>query len=153
MTSMAAACDSAASMSVTCRSTPFATRWDWSPRTVTCSTSRSVQFALARPAASDEELWDVLRRARLADLIASLPDGLDTVVGERGYRLSGGERQRLTIARLLLLLVARCHPRRGDGSLGLDVGGRVQAALTEALDGRAAVVAHCRRFAPPTRYS
>ncbi|GAA3308403.1 hypothetical protein GCM10020219_009630 [Nonomuraea dietziae] len=57
---------------------------------------------LARPEATEEEIWDSLRRARLADLIESLPDGLDTVVGERGYRLSGGERQRLTIARLLL---------------------------------------------------
>ena len=53
---------------------------------------------LAKPEADEDELWDVLRRARLADLVGSLPDGLDTVVGERGYRLSGGERQRLTIA-------------------------------------------------------
>src|SRR5207253_8868214 len=59
-------------------------------------------LALARPAATDEEIWDALRRARLADVVAALPDGLGTVVGERGYRLSGGERQRLTIARLLL---------------------------------------------------
>ncbi|MGN0118130.1 MAG: ABC transporter ATP-binding protein, partial [Streptomyces albidoflavus] len=57
---------------------------------------------LARPAATEEDLWDALRRARLDGLVASLPDGLDTVVGERGYRLSGGERQRMTIARLLL---------------------------------------------------
>ncbi|MGW7709003.1 ABC transporter ATP-binding protein, partial [Streptomyces sp. NPDC054771] len=57
---------------------------------------------LARPGATEEDLWDALRRARLEGLVASLPDGLDTVVGERGYRLSGGERQRLTIARLLL---------------------------------------------------
>src|SRR6476661_4769434 len=57
---------------------------------------------LARPDAEETELWYALRRARLADLVATLPDGLDTVVGERGYRLSGGERQRLTIARLLL---------------------------------------------------
>ena len=56
----------------------------------------------ARPEATDAELWDALRHARLAPLVASLADGLDTVVGERGYRLSGGERQRLTIARLLL---------------------------------------------------
>ena len=47
---------------------------------------------LARPGADEPQLWDVLRRARLADMIASLPDGLETVVGERGYRLSGGER-------------------------------------------------------------
>jgi ABC-type multidrug transport system fused ATPase/permease subunit len=57
---------------------------------------------LARPEATDDDLWDALTRARLHELISSLPDGLDTVVGERGYRLSGGERQRLTIARLLL---------------------------------------------------
>src|SRR5688572_16147438 len=57
---------------------------------------------LAAPAATDAEIWDALERARLGELVASLPDGLDTVVGERGYRLSGGERQRLTIARLLL---------------------------------------------------
>ena len=97
---------------------------------------------LARPAASDEELWDVLRRARLADLIASLPDGLDTVVGERGYRLSGGERQRLTIARLLL-----ARPRvviLDEATAHLDSTSEVgvQAALTEALDGRTAVIAH-----------
>ena len=95
---------------------------------------------LARPAASDEELWDVLRRARLADLIASLPDGLDTVVGERGYRLSGGERQRLTIARLLL-----ARPRvviLDEATAHLDSTSEVavQAALTEALEGRTAVV-------------
>src|SRR5690606_23844279 len=56
---------------------------------------------LARPEADEEELWEALRRARLDELVASLPDGLDTVVGERGYRPSGGERQRLTIARIL----------------------------------------------------
>ena len=59
-------------------------------------------LVFARPDATDPEIWDALRQARLADLIGSLPDGLETVVGERGYRLSGGERQRLTIARLLL---------------------------------------------------
>ncbi|MBO0866601.1 MAG: ABC transporter ATP-binding protein, partial [Mycobacterium sp.] len=57
---------------------------------------------LAAPEATDEVLWSALRRARLADVVAEMPDGLDTVVGERGYRLSGGQRQRLTIARLLL---------------------------------------------------
>ena len=67
----------------------------------------------ARPDATDAELWEMLRRARLADLIESLPDGLETVVGERGYRLSGGERQRLTIARLLL---SRPRVTRGRAS-------------------------------------
>jgi thiol reductant ABC exporter CydC subunit len=57
---------------------------------------------LARPGASDGELHDVLRRARLADWVATLPDGLDTLVGEEGTRLSGGQRQRLVLARALL---------------------------------------------------
>ena len=78
---------------------------------------------LARPEATEDELWDVLRRARLDDLVASLPDGLDTVVGERGYRLSGGERQRLTIARLLLARPRVVDPRRGHRPPRLDVGG------------------------------
>src|SRR5204863_1111897 len=56
----------------------------------------------AKPSASDAELIDALRTAQLEELIAALPDGLDTVVGDRGYRLSGGEKQRLAIARLLL---------------------------------------------------
>src|ERR1044071_5887475 len=50
---------------------------------------------LAAPEADDEQLWDALRRSRLDGVVSGLPDGLDTVVGERGYRLSGGERQRL----------------------------------------------------------
>jgi ABC-type multidrug transport system fused ATPase/permease subunit len=57
---------------------------------------------LARPQATDEELFDALRRARLEDWVESLPDGLDTLVGEEGMRLSGGQRQRLVIARALL---------------------------------------------------
>jgi ABC-type multidrug transport system fused ATPase/permease subunit len=57
---------------------------------------------LARPGASDAELDDALARARLADWVAALPEGLDTVVGEEGSRLSGGQRQRLVLARALL---------------------------------------------------
>lgn len=95
---------------------------------------------LARPEATEDELWDVLHRARLTELIRSLPDGLDTVVGERGYRLSGGERQRLTIARLLL-----AHPRvvildEATAHLDSTSEAAVQEALTEALAGRTAVV-------------
>jgi len=56
----------------------------------------------ARPEATDEELVEACRAARIHDMIASLPDGYDTVVGERGYRMSGGEKQRLAIARALL---------------------------------------------------
>ncbi|QQM54363.1 ABC transporter ATP-binding protein [Rhodococcus pyridinivorans] len=95
---------------------------------------------LARPEAGEDELWDALRRARLEPLIASLPNGLDTVVGERGYRLSGGERQRLTIARLLL-----AHPRvvildEATAHLDSTSEAAVQEALTEALEGRTSVV-------------
>jgi ATP-binding cassette subfamily C protein CydC len=59
-------------------------------------------LAIGRPDAGDEELWDALRRARLADWAISLPDGLDTLVGEEGTQLSGGQRQRVTLARALL---------------------------------------------------
>jgi ATP-binding cassette, subfamily C, bacterial CydC len=59
-------------------------------------------LAIGRPDAGDEELWNALRRARLADWVVSLPDGLDTLVGEEGAQLSGGQHQRLTIARALL---------------------------------------------------
>ena len=59
-------------------------------------------LSLARPAATDADLEDALRRARIGDWVASLPDGLDTLVGEEGTQLSGGQRQRLTLARALL---------------------------------------------------
>ncbi|HZJ07188.1 MAG TPA: ABC transporter ATP-binding protein [Nocardioidaceae bacterium] len=95
---------------------------------------------LARPEATDEEVWDVLRRARLADLVDALPDGLDTVVGERGYRLSGGERQRLTIARLLLARPRVVILDEATAHLDSTSEAAVQAALSEALSGRTAVV-------------
>lgn len=95
---------------------------------------------LARPEARDDELWAALRRARLADLVASLPDGLETVVGERGYRLSGGERQRLTIARLLLAQPRVVVLDEATASLDSTSEAAVQAALGEALLGRTAIV-------------
>jgi len=95
---------------------------------------------LARPEATEDELWEVLRRARLADLVESLPDGLDTVVGERGYRLSGGERQRLTIARVLLARPRVVILDEATAHLDTTSEAAVQEALTEALDGRTAVV-------------
>ena len=95
---------------------------------------------LARPEADEVELWDALRRARLADLVASLPDGLDTVVGERGYRLSGGERQRLTIARVLLARPRVVVLDEATAHLDSTSEAAVQEALAEALDGRTAVV-------------
>ena len=95
---------------------------------------------LARPEASEEELWEVLRRARLDSLVRSLPDGLDTIVGERGYRLSGGERQRLTIARLLLARPRVVILDEATAHLDSTSEAAVQAALGEALAGRTAVV-------------
>ena len=95
---------------------------------------------LARPDAEETELWDALRRARLADLVATLPDGLDTVVGERGYRLSGGERQRLTIARLLLARPRVVVLDEATAHLDSTSEAAVQEALGEALAGRTAIV-------------
>jgi ATP-binding cassette, subfamily B, bacterial len=97
----------------------------------------------ARPDATDEDLWDALRRARLAHLVRRLPDGLDTVVGERGYRLSGGERQRLTIARLLLARPRVVILDEATAHLDSVSEAAVQEALVEALAGRTAlVIAH-----------
>ncbi|GAA3108689.1 ABC transporter ATP-binding protein [Streptosporangium carneum] len=95
---------------------------------------------LARPEASEEELWEVLRRARLSDLVSALPDGLDTIVGERGYRLSGGERQRLTIARLLLARPRVVILDEATAHLDSTSEAAVQEALGEALAGRTSVV-------------
>ncbi|MET7643212.1 ABC transporter ATP-binding protein [Streptomyces sp. NPDC005426] len=97
-------------------------------------------LTLARPGATEEEIWDALRRSRLDGLVASLPDGLDTVVGERGYRLSGGERQRLTIARLLLARQRVVILDEATAHLDSTSEAAVQEALAEALEGRTAVV-------------
>jgi ABC-type multidrug transport system fused ATPase/permease subunit len=94
----------------------------------------------AAPEATDAELVDALRRARLGELLAGLPDGLDTVVGERGYRLSGGERQRLTIARLLLARPRVVILDEATAHLDSESEAAVQEALTEALAGRTAIV-------------
>ncbi len=94
----------------------------------------------AAPDAMDAELWDAITVARLAPLVRALPDGLDTVVGERGYRLSGGERQRLTIARLLLAKPRVVILDEATAHLDSESEVAVQAALAAALDGRTAVV-------------
>jgi ATP-binding cassette subfamily B protein len=100
-------------------------------------------LALVRPEATDEQLWDALARARMEHVIRSLPDGLDTVVGERGYRLSGGERQRLTIARLLLAAPRVVILDEATSALDSTNEAHVQAALGEAMEGRTAlVIAH-----------
>lgn len=105
--------------------------------------SIGANLRLADPQASDADLWAALRRARLDDVVADMPDGLDTVVGERGYRLSGGQRQRLTIARLLLGKSRVVVLDEATAALDSTSEAAVQLALSEALAGRTSlVIAH-----------
>ncbi len=97
----------------------------------------------AAPEATDAELWAALTSARLDVLVRSLVDGLETVVGERGYRLSGGERQRLTIARLLLAKPRVVILDEATAHLDSESEAAVQQALAAALTGRTSlVIAH-----------
>src|SRR5215467_8600272 len=97
----------------------------------------------AKPDATDDEIWSALEGAQIADLIRSLPDGLDTVVGERGYRFSGGEKQRIAIARLLLKAPSIVILDEATAHLDSESEAAVQRALSVALTGRTAlVIAH-----------
>jgi ATP-binding cassette subfamily B protein len=97
----------------------------------------------ARPAATELELIEACEAAQIWDLIASLPDGLDTVVGDRGYRLSGGEKQRVALARLLLKAPSVVVLDEATAHLDSESEVAVQRALKTALTGRTSlVIAH-----------
>jgi ATP-binding cassette subfamily B protein len=97
----------------------------------------------ARPDATDDDMWAALRGAQVEELVKGLPDGLDTVVGERGYRFSGGEKQRIAIARLLLKHPSIVILDEATAHLDSESEAAVQRALSVALSGRTAlVIAH-----------
>jgi ATP-binding cassette subfamily B protein len=97
----------------------------------------------ARPGASEAQLEAALRAAQIWDLVASLPKGLDTVVGERGYRLSGGEKQRVALARLLLKSPRVVVLDEATAHLDAESEAAVQRALDETMASRTSlVIAH-----------
>jgi ATP-binding cassette subfamily B protein len=97
----------------------------------------------ARPDATDEEVEDAARAARIHDLIASLPEGYDTFVGERGYRFSGGEKQRMAIARTILRNPPVLILDEATSALDTETERRVQAALDRLAEGRTTIaIAH-----------
>ena len=133
-----------ASMAWTCatpRSSRSSTSSAWSPRTPTCSTTRSGPTCCSRsPTRRTRRLVEALRAAQILPLVESLPEGLDTLVGDRGYRLSGGEKQRLAIARLLLKAPDVVVLDEATAHLDSESELAVQLALNTALVGRTSIV-------------
>ena len=103
-------------------------------------TSIADNLRYAKLSATDEELIEACVAARIHDVIAALPEGYDTVVGERGYRFSGGEKQRLAIARVLLKNPAIVILDEATSHLDSENEVHIQRALAAALSGRTAIV-------------
>ena len=100
-------------------------------------------IAYGRLGASDEEIWEAARRARLVEMINSLPEGLDTVVGERGVKLSGGQKQRMAIARMFLKNPPILILDEATSALDTETERAIQQSLAELAVGRTTlVIAH-----------
>jgi ATP-binding cassette subfamily B protein len=105
--------------------------------------SLAENICYGKPDASPAEIEAVVKAAQLEDVIARLPDGLDTIIGERGYRLSGGEKQRVAIARALLCQAPYLLLDEATSSLDSQVERRIQAALEKLVEGRTVIaIAH-----------
>jgi ATP-binding cassette subfamily B protein len=102
------------------------------------SIKANLQFA--KPDATESEMFAALEQAQILPLVESLPDGLDTVVGDRGYRVSGGEKQRIAIARLLLKAPDVVVLDEATAHLDSESELAVQNALSTALAGRTSIV-------------
>ena len=102
--------------------------------------SISANLRYARPDATGAEVLEACRAARIHDVITALPDGYETLVGERGYRMSGGEKQRLAIARVLLKRPAIVVLDEATAHLDSENEAQIQEALATALAGRTSIV-------------